>query len=194
MTPSRVTQLKQNGMPVDSEESARAWIKANPTPQAGRNLDSPEALAAAEALISAPPEVVNVTADNNDPEVVLQRLRKSEFDAYSLSAAAHALAIEKKDASALPALIRVYSQTAANRLDEERKWERHRLKMGELVTVEFAKGLIQKILHPLEAQLHQLPKLAASSANPGDPVMAERAVEKALGKIFEQLAQQGETP
>ena len=187
----QVSKMKARGMPVDSEAAALAWRDEHWTSQGSRELDSEAALDAAKKLLanSAPPAAKEASA-NDDPEAVLERLRDNERQAYVLLNATTQRAIESQksaDAGAIPGIMRIYLQSVNNRLEAERKWEKHRIKIGQLVTVEFAQGLITKAFSPIQAQLAQLPKIVAANANPANPQIAERAVEKALGSLYAQV-------
>ena len=180
----RATVLKRQGMPTDSAPAARAWIAAYVGQQGAKGIDLDV------NAVPKPPDL-GPMPEGDDAEAALYRCRHTERATYELLVQRINAAKESKDAGGLrelPALLRIYGQHATNRIALEHKHERHRIRAGELVTVEFAKGLIEKTLAPLDAQLRQLPKLAAASANPADPIAAERAIGRALNTFFDQVA------
>jgi len=57
----------------------------------------------------------------------------------------------------------------------------------QLVPASAAREALRAVLGPVRASLDTLPKLAAHHANPGDPLLAERAIEDALENVFKQI-------
>jgi len=57
----------------------------------------------------------------------------------------------------------------------------------QLVPASAAREALKQVLGPVRGHLDSLPKLAAHHANPGDPLLAERAIEEGLENVFKQI-------
>lgn len=191
LTAGRVSQLKSKGMPVDSIENARRWYSTTSKEGVGHKGASPELSAAAGRLLnSPPPQLPSAAPVDEDPESVIWRSRQAEIAGYKLLSEAYttALATRKpEDIAIIPGLLRTHAQAARNRLDAERAWERHRVKIGAVVPLEAATVVVARRLGPLDTQLHSLAKRVAATANPANPHVAEKAIQDGLNEIFDQI-------
>jgi hypothetical protein len=184
--------LKKAGMPVHSIEAARDWHAKHQTEGVGHKGTAHPAVAAAAAqLVTRPKPAIGEKPDDANPESTLWRARQSEVASYDLLAAAYDQATKSKNPehiAIIPGLLRTHAQAARNRLEAERQWERHRMRLGAVVTLEFAQGLIASSLGPLDAQLGNVAKSCAAEANPANPPQAERAITEALNALRRQIA------
>lgn len=192
LTPGRVTQLKKQGMPVTSIEEARKWHSTHHAEGAGHKggQHHPAVTAAAAQLANLPRLAIGDKPDDDNPESTLWRARQSEVACFDILASAYKHAMDKPTSdnfSVIPGLLRTHAQAARNRLEAERQWDRHRVKIGAVVSLEYAKGVIASSFGPLDAQLATLGKRCAAQANPADPTVAERAIDDGIEAIRRQL-------
>lgn len=193
VTKGRISQLKARGMPVDDVTTARAWMARNGREGRGHKGESSSVTATARALTEKPVEPLadTVATDTDDPAGVLARMRETERHAYTLITEALTKAGRSKtdaDYSVLPGLIRSYNQSAANALDAQARWERHCRNSGQVAPVEHLFNVLHTRLEPLAAELRNLPRNVAASANPSNPQIAEKAIAAALESILRQVS------
>lgn len=192
LTPGRITQLKKQGMPVTSIEEARKWHATHNAEGTGHknSQHNPAVTAAAEQLANLPRPITGNKPEDENPESTLWRARQSEVACFDILHAAYGRAMDNPTSdnfSVIPGLLRTHAQAARNRLEAERQWDRHRVKIGAVVSLEYAKGVIASSFGPLDAQLATMPKRCAAQANPSDPVTAERAISDGVEAIRRQL-------
>jgi hypothetical protein len=192
ISPGRVTQLKQRGMPVSSIEEAQKWYATNSKEGTGHKSGGahPAIDAASRQMLNIPrPEVADKPLDDL-AESTLWRARQTEVTCFDMLSAACDIAQKNMCAdnlSIIPGLLRTHAQAARNRLEAERQWDRHRVKIGAVVSLEYAKGVVASSFGPLDAQLATLPKRAAAQANPAAPLVAERAISEAIDATRRQM-------
>lgn len=188
----RISQLKRQGMPTTSIDAARAWRATRPG--SVRRIRPDKLVEVAKRHLSAtrPPERDAQLAEADaGPEGALARLREAEIHAYGMLAAA----VEKaktsgkaEDYEVIPGLMRNHGVAATNRLEIERRWQRHLRSQGEVAPVEYLVEVLRRRLDPLAAQLDNLARMVAPQANPQAPDVAERAIAAAVRTILEQCA------
>lgn len=146
--------------------------------------------AATRQMLNLPrPSLSDKPADEN-PESTLWRARQTEVACFDMLHAACDRAQKNTNAenlSVIPGLLRTHAQAARNRLEAERQWDRHRVKIGAVVSLEYAKGVIASSFGPLDAQLATFAKRIAAQANPTDPLTAEKAITEGVDSIRRQL-------
>jgi hypothetical protein len=193
LSPGRVSQLKQQGMPVDDLERARAWRALHDKEGSGHKSRSDSVTDSARSITasSAPRKPRGAPLAPDDPAGALARMRETERRSYELIDAALKKAATTQaadDYAALPGLIRSYNQAAVNSLDAERRWEKHCRSAGTVAPTEFLITAIETALEPLANQLDNLPRAIAAQANPHDPAVAEAAIGSALASLRAQIA------
>lgn len=188
----RVTQLQSAGMPTTSVEAAKLWRTRHAGAGRKGKPGSVAAVARAQLKSNPPPEPppADLIAEAAEPEAALARLRAAERRAYSLvdGAIARAEASQKdEDYSLLPGLMRTHGQATQNRLEAERRWERHLKELGEVAPVSHLIEVLKGLLEPLAAQLSNFPRTIAAQANPQNPAQAEKAIEAGLRSLRNQV-------
>lgn len=181
-------------MPVTSIEAARQWHSTHGSEgtghKSGGNSLGETVDAATRQMLNLPrPALADKPADEN-PESTLWRARQTEVACFDMLQASCERAQKNTTAenlSVIPGLLRTHAQAARNRLEAERQWDRHRVKIGAVVSLEYAKGVIASSFGPLDAQLATLPKRIAGQANPTDPLVAEKAISEGVESIRRQL-------
>lgn len=198
LSKGRVSQLKREGMPTTSVAAARAWRASRLSTSRKLKPDKLAQLARSHLNAHRPPEVDQEgEVDGDDFEAAVRRLRQAELNAYGMleEAVKKAEASQKnEDFDPIAGLRRNHILAATNRLEIERKWERHRRTSGDVAPVHYLVEVLRNRLEPLDAQLVNFPRVIAAQANPQDPATAERAIEAGLAAIRRQISTACGTP
>lgn len=189
----RVSQLQGVGMPTTSVESAKLWRTRHAGVGRKGRPGSMAAVAREQLKSNPPPEPppADLIDESAEPEAALARLREAERRAYSLVDGAIARAEKSQhdeDYAMLPGLMRTHGQAVQNRLEAERKWERHMKELGTVAPVEHLIEVLRARLEPLAMQLDNLPRMIAAQANPQNPAIAEHAIRAAIQSIRRQVS------
>ena len=178
---TRITQYKQEGMPVNSESSAFAWLSTHyPERAATITQDQPEP---PEQKAPLPQEPSKQETKSKGLAVVVARAAKNEVVAWRMLE--HA--IQNNQTANIISLTKHYDAACRSRLAIEKEFAEFRIKSGELVTVTEVAELLGKIFAPIKSQLTALPYSCSARANPTDPEHAREAITAECEKMKEQI-------
>jgi hypothetical protein len=174
---SRVTQYKSEGMPVDSEESAFAWIAMNYPDRACEIMGSEKQPIETNAPLPGNPSAKETRT--KDLSVVVARMGKNENVAWKMLDDA----INKSDIARIQTFTKHYNAASAARLQSEKEYAEYKIKTGELISASEAIELLGMILSPIKTMLSALAFSCASRANPTDPDLAREAIAAETEKM-----------
>ena len=184
-------------MPMDTLDEANAWRAANSKEGVGHKsggsaVPPADVMSAAEQHLAAhavPPPIEAFAADE-DPLSTVQRAREAERSIYEILAdrTQRAQAGDARASAELAGLIRTHGTAYTNRLDAEKRWDKHRLEIGEVAPIAELEAIMDAALEPLASQLRNFPRNVAPAANPAAPSVAEKAIADALRPILDQIS------
>lgn len=194
-----ISKMKKKGMPMDSIESAEAWLMANCSEGFGHKSKGEKKSVAAKAqeqlAKSKPPELDDLSdIEGTDLDSAVRRAAETEIQAYNM------LADTVKDAkqgntyaiSRIGPLMRNHSAAIKNRLEMQKYVREEKVRSGEYVSLDFAKNLLAQYLGPADSVFKNFPKTVGPKANPSDPGLAVRVIEDAMKTVLRTMAQSRE--
>jgi hypothetical protein len=185
---SRVTQLKNEGMPLTSLEEAQAWriARFGSSAKNGRTGSTGKILPAETegGVLPERPEPVS-ESDLNREDIfgTLARLKKNELYAW----AKLVQAVKEKNELEIAVQRRNYKDAVGLRIAHEKAVDEILVKRGELVTLAEAKELFGQFLAGLRLTLKTLPVRLSARCNPSDPELAKQTLHEAVERIFKTL-------
>ena len=185
----------EKGCPLDSFEAADKWRRTQSQRGSGtrtkKNGDSPAPAAAVptQPAPAAPPPPADSPPVRKSPSGRLDSLQDARLASIEVQSEAYRLVLESINSQAgspeqdfLGIRIAAYNKAAEGRMTLEERVLEYELKAERLIPPEKAMQLISRALLPLVSRLWNIGKIAASKANPSDPVLAEA--------VFSQLIRQ----
>lgn len=185
---SRQTLYKyiDEGMPLESEEAACAWIEVNYGSGGGKNLNTSAEKKGANFDAENVPgiEVGEDDIKRDDVIGVLARKRKNEKIAWGLLADA----LNSRDLGRIAGATRHYNLCSDARLKTEadlidlQNTEAQLASKAQLL----AKDAALKIIRPLRQMLKSMPSRCAQRCNPAAQELAREVLEDEVDQLFEK--------
>ena len=190
-----VSKCIAKGCPTNSLEAAAAWRAAKAVYGVGYRSKSAKALAPLPAALASAVDAAAAAANSQsdapplkDLSTVDQSLRAAievEQEAYRLAMEAHKL----QNDALLAVRIQSYNKARDGRLDAERLVTEYLEKLGQLVSIDEAKAIIQRAWGPHLNRLRALAKRAALKVNPADDVRAEKVLVDEIEAVIAETRQ-----
>jgi hypothetical protein len=189
-----VSKCIKKGCPTDSIESASAWRAK--TAKYGVGYRSKGAKTAAPEPAPEPETVekrlvitsVMITRDLTSVDQSLEAAVEVEQEAHRLVMEAH----RDQNDDLLAVRIQSYNKARDGRLQAEKMVVEYREKVGQLISLDAARALIQKAWGPHINRLRALPKRAALKVNPADDVRAEGVLVDEIESVIAETRREFE--
>jgi hypothetical protein len=177
VTKGRISQMKKEGIPLDSIEKARAWHaqKYGVLSHKGARVDSTQALPQQPVPTPSPDDI-----RRDDPIGVLARARQAEIVAYSVIAES----VRNKNVRDTRNATANWRTVMHARMEAESEVARWRIQTGELWRRAECLEYITKMNNQLRGLLEALPAAIAARCNPSDPTTAAAALEDGVEQII----------
>lgn len=177
VTKGRISQMKKEGIPLDSIEKAKAWHAHKYGVLAHKGSRT-------EPVHSLPPQPIPTPSSDDirrdDPIGVLARARQAEIVAYGVIAES----VRNKNVRDTRNATANWRTVMHARMEAESEVARWRIQTGELWRRAECLEYITKMNNQLRGLLEALPAAIAARCNPSDPNTASAALEDGVEQII----------
>lgn len=186
-----VYKLAKKGCPVDSIEAASEWRSANAKLGVGyRSRGSAAGDSFSEgdeegvgrgAEVGEQPTNWGAGSRRSKTRVNVKTIEKSLKKAIEIEGmAAEAVDSALSNPEKLVTAINAYNKAQTNRMEAEKRVLEYQQARRQLISLDEAKGMINRAWGPLLARLRSAAKRAAMKANPSDDTLAEQAFSEEI--------------